>query len=160
MYRSALILAVAACLAACRPKPVQPLAHQELKLPAFTGTVGHLDRGDPFLKFIDAHNRETVSLDLAIPRDEFQGGDETEFSFFVVFDDCDNLPKRKKPSQSYCTGVEYNIPHAAGAAPALVEDGAVRRLRGKFRVEHAPGQHQGLMSVNLFPAIPESEAAR
>ena len=157
MLRFALAAALVACLAGCHTKPAQRATAIEPKLPRFAASVGQLDQADAFLKFIDSHDRQTVALDLAIPSDEFEGGEESQFSFFVVYDDCDNLPEGQKPNQSFCTGVEYNIPHTAGAPHALVEDAGVWRLRGRFRIEHAPGQQQGLMSVNLVPVPAGSE---
>jgi hypothetical protein len=145
-----LALSLAAYLAGCgtKPAPVDPDANT----PRFAGAVGQLERGADFVRFIETRNHQTVALDLSIPQDDFVGGMESGFSFFVIFDDCGNLPVGQKPDQAFCTGIEYNIANAAGAGGALAQQGGAWRLRGRFRVEHAPGQHQGLMSVRLDPS--------
>jgi len=136
-------------LAACRTKPAAVVAEPDL--PRYTGAVGQLERGGDFIRFIDAHNRQRVALDLTIAREDFEGGEQPGLSFFVVYDDCANLRATEKPSRTACTGVEYSIPHPTSGARPLFDEGGAWRLRGFFRVDHAPGEHQGLMSVTLDP---------
>jgi len=141
-----------ACLTGCQ-KPSKPAASApDSSVPRFAGTVGQLDAGSAFLKFIGEHEHQTVALDLQFPSEEFQGADESGFSAFDVWEDCDNLPEGQKPGAMAggCTGFEFNIP----SRQAVLQDGAVRRLRGKFRVEPAGGPLQGLMTVKLTPAAP------
>ena len=158
MRPCALVVALAVCLAGCRTKPASSPA--DPGLPGYSGTVGQLEEADAFMKFVDTHDRQTVDLNLTLANDVFEGGEEPAFSFFVVYDDCDTLPAGQKPGQPFCTGVEYNIPHSAIVPSAFTKDGTAWHLRGRFRVEHAAGQHQGLMSVTLTPATPGSAGVR
>jgi hypothetical protein len=101
------------------------------------------------LKFIDAHEHQTVDLDLRFPAEAFQGADESDSSAFDIWEDCENLPEGQKPGALVggCTGFEFSIPSRQAVAP----DGVFRRLRGKFHVDPAGGPLQGLMSVKLTP---------
>jgi hypothetical protein len=132
---------VALCLLACSK------TNRESKLPSFTGVVGQLNADHGFMEFVRQHESGgPVSLDLKIPDSQFYGGEETEFSFFVVFDDCENLPSGQAPSQTYCTGTEFNLSHWKFAR----EDG-FRRVKGTFQIGPEIGPHQGLISVSLDP---------
>jgi hypothetical protein len=140
-----------ACLAGCQKPSKTAASAPDASVSRFAGTVGQLDAGSAFLKFIGEHEHQTVALDLQFPPDDFQGADGSDFSAFDVWEDCDNLPAGQKPGAMLgCTGFEFNIP----SRQAVVQDGAVRRLRGKFRVEPAGGPLQGLMTVKLTPASP------
>ena len=151
-------MAAAVCLMACRSKPVA--TSTEVHAHTFTGSAGQLDDGEAFTRFIDAHDLGAVTLDVSLPAGAFDGGEESQFSFFVIYDSCEDLPAGRKPNQSFCTGTEYNIPKAPGAARALARDGEAWRLRGQFRVRHASGQHQGLLSVELTPVTGTSGVVR
>ncbi|HLJ48790.1 MAG TPA: hypothetical protein VKU01_22390 [Bryobacteraceae bacterium] len=148
MHRALTVVTVVFCLAACTSKPSAPVARARNH---FAGTVGQLDDGSEFVQFIDNHENQAVTLDIRLPSVSFDGGQEKELDFFVVWDSCDNLPEGQKPNYIHCTGFEYNIPKAAGGASPLIKRGNDWSLRGRFKVVNAGGPLQGLMAVRLEP---------
>ncbi len=134
MHRAYAVVTMVFCLAACTSKPVGPVAGSPNSGTQFSGTVGQLDEGSGFVEFISGHEDKTVTLNIRIPAASFDGGHEKEFDFFVVWDDCDNLPEGQKPSNIFCTGFEYNIPKLAGGASPLAKDTNGWTLRGRFKV--------------------------
>ena len=118
----------------------------------FAGAVGQLDDDNGFLNFIRKNFDKTVNLDVTIGNDAFEGGDESEFSFFVVFDECHGLAENEKPKALNCSGCEFNIPRKAGAPSVFVREGNLRRLRGRFHVIDGGGPLQGMFTVKLYPS--------
>ena len=148
MERALTVITVVFCLAACTSKSAAPVAGTGNH---FSGSVGQLDDGSEFIQFIGNHDNQTVTLDIRLPAASFDGGQENELDFFVVWDNCDNLPDGQKPNSMYCTGFEYNIPKPAGGASPLIKRGNEWLVRGRFKVVNAGGPLQGLMAVRLEP---------
>lgn len=149
MLRFSFFLA-ACCLAACGPKPAPPQPAVK-PMPTFTGTVGQLDEGGAFIQFLSSHEAQVVGLDVLFPAAAFDGGQDGDVDFFVVWEDCDALPAGQKPSGTYCAGFEYSVRNLLGAPRALNQEDAGWRLRGSFRVGKATGPLQGKMAVPLEP---------
>jgi len=162
------------CLAACGSKPAPPATSRTISPAAsaktaptparsggtrFEGTVGQLEDGGAFIRFIADHEKQVVTLDVQFPADSFQGGEDGESAFFVVWEDCDNLPEGQKPNEMACTGFEYNVPKAASAERPLVQEGGVWRLRGQFKIVNAGGPLQGQMMVRLEPVPKQTGGA-
>lgn len=120
--------------------------------PAFKAkfTKGGLD--SDFGDFIDEHAGKKVKLDLQWDRGAFNGGAETEFQFFVLYESCSEpLEKGEQPSVGNCNGTEYNVPKVGGKS-LITEGGGVWRLRGEFTPGEKTGPLQGLFAVELEPA--------
>ena len=82
---------------------------------------GQLD--DEFSEFVDKHEGQTVKLDLQWAPGAFQGGAESDFAFFVLFESCaEPLEKGELPNVGNCNGTEYNVPKVEGK-PGLAETG-------------------------------------
>jgi hypothetical protein len=147
----AALLGTMACSRQAPPSPA-PAAPAKATVTGsrFAGVVGQLDDDNGFTDFISAHAGKTVDLDITITDKDFEGGQESEFGFFVVFDNCENLPEGQRPAVGPCTGTEYNIPRTAGAG-VFVQEAGRRRLRGRFKVTDAGGPRQGLFAMELGP---------
>lgn len=142
MWRNWILLLVAA-LAGCGGPA---------ETPAFKARFSKGGLDNDFGDFIDEHAGKKVKLDLQWAPGAFQGGAESDFGFFVLFDSCaEPLEKGEAPSVGNCNGTEYNVPKVDGK-PALAEAGGVWRLRGEFTVGEKTGPQQGLFAVELEPA--------
>ena len=164
MLRLPILVVAMSCLLGCRPAPPAPAG--ESRAPAakaatplaesggaqFSSTVGQLEEGARFIEFIARHERQTVALDVRFPAAAFDGGRDGQTAFFVIWDDCGDLPEGQKPNNSLCTGFQYSVPDLPNGASPLVEEDGGWRLRGQFTVANAEGPHQGLMAVQLKPS--------
>lgn len=122
------------------------------EMPVFKSKFVKAGLDNDFADFIDAHAGEDVRLDLQWERGAFNGGTESEFQFFVLFDGCaEQLEKGEKPDVGNCHGTEYNVPKVDGK-PLLAEVDGVWRLRGVFAPGERSGPKQGLFAVELTPA--------
>ena len=115
-------------------------------IPSFTVEVMQLDDGG-LSEFLEENAGEPVYLDVTIPAKEFQGGQEHDFAFFTVYEECpEDLNEGEKPSQAKCEGTQYLFPKQA-----LKRDGGLYRLTGTFRPSEKSGPNQGLVSLKLDP---------
>lgn len=168
MRRLSFVALVIGFLAACKSKPASPVGEPSRSKPQasspgsdkpdmessgvqFSGAVGELDDGAKFIAFITNHENQIVTLDVRFAAEDFDGGQNVDADFFVVWDDCDKLPEGQKPNNSFCTGFEYHIPKGSGQESGLVKESSGWRLRGRFKVVNAGGPLQGLMAVRLEP---------
>jgi len=141
MWRNGILLLVAA-LAGCGGPA---------ETPAFKArfTKGGLD--NEFGEFTDEHAGKKVKLDLQWAPGAFQGGEESDFSDFVLFESCaEPLEKGEAPNVGNCSGTNYIVPKLEGKK-ALAQEGGVWRLRGEFTVGEKTGPLQGLFAVELEP---------
>ena len=116
--------------------------------PKFAGATGHLDHENGFLDFLDTNAGHIVQLDVTIPNAEYQGGEESNFAFFVLFEACsDETAKGEKPSIVNCQGTEIHVPKAS-----IRREGNSWRLRGQFEPGEPTGPRQGMFAINLRPA--------
>jgi hypothetical protein len=128
-----------------RAARVSPVAERE-GIASFSAEIAQLD-DNGFSEFLDEYTGETVYLDLSINQAEFQGGQERDFAFFTIYDDCpEDLTEDEKPNGSKCEGTQYLVPKQA-----LKRDGDAYRLTGTFRPGQKSGPNQGLFSVRLDP---------
>lgn len=120
--------------------------------PEFRAKFTKAGLDNDFAEFVDAHAGEKVKLDLQWERGAFNGGQEKEFQFFVLFESCAELEKGEQPSVGTCHGTEYNVPKRDGK-PLLSEQNGTWRLRGEFEPGERTGPLQGLFAVELQPAL-------
>lgn len=117
-------------------------------LPQFTGTVGQFDAGANFVEFLRKNTDREIQLNITIPEAEFDGSNEADNSFFIIFDDCGEQPADEKPVAGPCTGTEVDVTNPDG--PSLLEhDKGAWHLSGRFQVGEETGPLQGLMSIEL-----------
>lgn len=129
-------------------------------IPKFEGAVGHLDEGTKFVDFIYGNQSKIVFLDIYIQEEQFDGDLEEPNAYFVIFDDCDELPSNETPSTSACTGVEYNINNTGKSTDyGFYYSRGVYKLHGYFAITGVDGPHQGLMGVGMKPLNYESVAS-
>ena len=121
-------------------------------VPEFRAKFTKAGLDSDFAEFVDAHAGEKVRLDLQWERGAFNGGQEKEFQFFVLFESCAELEKGEQPSVGNCHGTEYNVPKRDGKALLSEHDGTWR-LRGEFEPGERTGPLQGLFAVELQPAL-------
>lgn len=158
MRRFSVVLTAICWLASCGPKPA-PLTSKpdasasRIEGSRFEGTVGQTGAASEFLTFMDKHEKQVVTLDLRLPVESFQGGEESAIAFFTVWEDCDNLAPGQRPNEAACTGFEYTVPKGPGAEHPLLKEDDAWRLRGIFKVVPAGGPLQGKMLIRLDPQI-------
>ena len=144
------LLAGAVFLCACRQQnsqqtPVPSTAGDE-EIPVFANEIAQLDDGG-LAEFLEENANQTVYLDITIPQKEFEGGQEKDFAFFTVYDECpEDLRQGERPNRSKCDGTEYQVPKNA-----LVHNQDGYKLMGNFRPTEKAGPDQGLFSVKLTP---------
>jgi hypothetical protein len=113
---------------------------------SFTAEVAQLDDGG-LDEFLVESVGETVYLDLTIPEGEFQGGQERNFAFFTVYEECpEDLDENEKPNGSKCEGTEYLLPNQS-----LKREGENYRVTGYFRPGEKTGPNQSMFSIKLEP---------
>ncbi len=152
-------------LCACRQQPRPGQQEQSTRtapenasdssdeIQSFASEVAQFDDGG-LGEFLDENAGVTVHLDITIPQKEFQGGQERDFAFFTVYDDCpEDLDEDEKPSQSKCEGTQYLLPKQALKRDANQD----YQVSGDFHVSEKSGPNQGLFSVKLTP-VPTSTA--
>jgi hypothetical protein len=116
------------------------------EIPSFSAELAQLDDGG-LGEFLDDNAGETVFLDVTIPPGDFQGGQERDFAFFTIYEDCpEDLVENEKPNASKCEGTEYLLPKHL-----LKLEGDDYRLSGYFRSGAKSGPLQGMFSVQLEP---------
>jgi hypothetical protein len=120
--------------------------------PSFKATFQKPEPNPELDDFLEAHGEEEVRLDLSWREGAFDGGEESGFQFFVLYEDCsEKLEAGEKPNVGSCAGTEYNIPKRGGKS-YLVREGGGWRLRGVFTAGEKTGPKQGLFAVVLEPA--------
>jgi hypothetical protein len=120
---------------------------------SFAVEIAQLDDGG-LSEFLEENVGETVYLDLSIPAGEFQGGQQRNFAFFTVYEDCpEDLDTNEKPNGSKCEGTEYILPKQS-----LTRQGEDYRVTGYFRPSEKSGPNQGMFSVKLDP--PDADKAK
>ena len=113
---------------------------------SFAAEIAQLDDGG-LGEFLEENAGETVYLDISIPAGEFQGGQQRNFAFFTVYEDCpEDLDANEKPNGSKCEGTEYILPRQS-----LTRQGEDYRVTGYFRPGEKSGPNQGMFSVKLDP---------
>ena len=115
-------------------------------LPQFTAEAGHYDKAAAFNSFITDHQGQTVFFDALLP--EFSG-EATGDTWFVLWDECEDLDIGETPNNRKCTGTSYTLSGPADPNVGIVIAGGVARLRGNFQVGQCSGPHQGLMDCSL-----------
>jgi len=147
-----LIFASALLLCDCRQPAQQAQPGQTVntadreEIPSLTAEVMQLDDGG-LSEFLEENAGETVHLAVTIPQKEFQGGEERDFAYFTVYEDCpEDLNEGEQPNRSKCEGTEYLLPKRA-----LKHEGDRYKLTGTFRPHEKTGPNQGLFSVKLDP---------
>jgi hypothetical protein len=121
-------------------------------VPEFRAKFTRAGLDNDFAEFVDAHAGEKVRLDLQWERGAFNGRQEKDFQYFVLFESCAELEKGEQPTVGICHGTEYNVPKREGKA-LLSEEGGTWRLRGDFEPGERTGPLQGLFAVELAPAL-------
>jgi len=120
--------------------------------PFFLGQAGQLDAAKGFVDFIAAHEKEIVRLDVTIEEADFDGSLEGD-TYFVLWDECDELEPGEAPSSMKCSGWSY----AFETPDPPVPESTLQLFRGAYRVEGyfavvgCSGPHQGLMGCTLRP---------
>jgi len=152
-----LTLTGAILLCGCHGQSGRP--QQESSQPSSATTVADRDEASSFAveieqlddgglsEFLEENVGETVYLDVSIPAGEFQGGQQRNFAFFTVYEDCpEDLDANEKPNGSKCEGTEYILPKQS-----LTRQGEDYRVTGYFRPGEKSGPNQGMFSVKLDP---------
>jgi len=124
---------------------------------SFAVEIEQLDDGG-LGEFLEENAGETVYLDVSIPAGEFQGGQQRNFAFFTVYEDCpEDLDSNEKPNGSKCEGTEYLLPKQS-----LTRQGEDYRVTGYFRPSEKLGPNQGMFSIKLDPqdAVPVKSAPK
>ena len=113
---------------------------------SFTAEIAQLD-DEGLDEFLEESVGETVYLDLTIPQGEFQGGQERNFAFFTVYEECpEDLDENEKPNGTKCEGTEYLLPKQS-----LRREGENYRVTGYYRPGEKTGPNQSMFSIKLEP---------
>lgn len=162
---AALLVAVTAFASGCSPQQPQeqPPAPQEQpdgsgaaerRVDKYEGEIGHFGKAVAFNGFIFEHQMKVVSLDASLTPTT---NDTFGVDSFVLWDSCEPLEPKEKPSPAKCTGTEFSIDRSEGPKDSdLTFYRGTLRLKGYFVVKGCDGPHQGLMGCTLRPANVEA----